>query len=133
MSEDLAPEPSIVPGYAGHGDALARHRSDQQVRAWVGELLVDLQERLTVDGVREQFDALLLRCEFADQHVIHAIEDQRFAADEFAVAIEEYDRKLVAAAGACPTVTAEELTGLLEALEAAFVERAAGIEARLKG
>jgi acyl CoA:acetate/3-ketoacid CoA transferase alpha subunit len=129
----MASQPSLVPGYAGHGDAVARRRSDQQVRAWVGELLVDLQDRLPLDGVRERVDALLMRCEFADQHVVHAIEDDRFGQDEYAVAIEDYDRKLVAAAGVCTTVTAEELTALVDSLERAFTERAAGIEARLKG
>jgi hypothetical protein len=133
MSEDMTSQASPVPGYAGHSDAAARRRSDQQVRAWVGELLVDLQDRLSLDGVRERVDALLTRCEFADQHVVHAIEDDRFGRDEFAAAIEGYDRKLVAAAGACATVTAEELTGLVETLERAFAERSAGIEARLKG
>jgi hypothetical protein len=124
---------SPVPDYAGHSDAVARRRSDQQVRAWVGELLVDLQDRLPLDGVRERVDALLVRCEFADQDVVRAIEDERFGAAEFAVAIEDYDRKLVAAAGACPTVTAAELSGLIESIERAFAERAAGIAARLKG
>jgi hypothetical protein len=132
MSEDMAAGPSLVPGYAGHGDAAARRRSDQQVRAWVGELLVDLQDRLALDGVRERVDALLMRCEFADQHVVHAIEDDRFAADDFAAAIEDYDRKLVVAAGTCSTVSAEGLSGLVEAIERAFDERATGIEARLK-
>jgi len=129
----MASPPSLVPGYAGHGDTAARRRSDQQVRAWVGELLVDLQDRLALDGVRERVDALLMRCEFADQHVVHAIEDDRFGQDEYAAAIEDYDRKLVAAAAACATVTAGELTALVESLERAFTERAAGIEARLKG
>jgi hypothetical protein len=132
MSEDLTAPASPVPGYAGHGDAVARRRSDQQVRAWVGELLVDLQDRLPLDGVRERVEALLTRCEFADQHVVHAIEDDRFGADDFAAAIEDYDRKLVTAAAACPTVTAAELGGLIDAIERAFAERAAGIEARLK-
>jgi hypothetical protein len=132
MSEDMMSPDSPVPGYAGHSDAVARRRSDQQVRAWVGELLVDLQDRLPLDGVRERVEALLIRCEFADQHVVHAIEDDRFGADDFAAAIEDYDRKLVTAAGACPTVTAAELSGLVDALERAFAERAAGIEARLK-
>jgi hypothetical protein len=133
MSEDMASQPALVPGYAGHGDAAARRRSDQLLRAWVGELLVDLQDRLGVEEVRERVDALLMRCEFADQHVVHAIEDDRFGQDDFAVAIEDYDRRLVEAAGACPTVAAAGLTVLLEAIERAFVARAAGIEARLKG
>jgi hypothetical protein len=132
MSEDAASPAPPVPDYAGHGDAVARRRSDQQVRAWVGELLVDLQDRLPLEGLRERFDALLMRCEFADQHVVHAIEDDRFGGADFAAAIEDYDRKLVTVAGASATVTAAELSGLIDAIERAFAERAAGIEARLK-
>jgi hypothetical protein len=128
MSEDRA----LVPGYAGHDDAIARRLSDQQVRAWVGELLTDLQDRLPLDGVRERVDDLLMRCEFADQHVVHAIEDERFGGPELAALVEDYDRKLIAAAAACPTVTAEGLGGLLDAIEGAFADRATGIAARLK-
>lgn len=124
---------SPVPDYAGHDDAIARRRSDQQVRAWVGELLAELQDRLPLDGVRERVDALLMRCEFADQHVVHAIEDDRFGQAAFAAAIEDYDRKLVVAAAACPTVTVSGLNALIGAIECAFTERAAGIAARLKG
>jgi hypothetical protein len=133
MSEDAASRALPVPDYAGHGDAVARRRSDQQVRAWVGELLVDLQDRLPLDGVRARVEALLMRCEFADQHVIRAIEDDRFGADDFAAEIENYDRKLVAAAEGCRTVTAPGLNALIDAIEGAFADRAAGIEARLKG
>lgn len=132
MSEDVTAQPALVPGYAGHGDAAARRRSDQQVRAWVGELLVDLGDRLPLEGVRERVDALLMRCEFADQHVVHAIEDDRFAEPGLAAALEDYDRKLVAAAGASSTAAPDELSGMLAAIERAFDERASGIAARLK-
>jgi hypothetical protein len=132
MSEDAASPALPVPDYAGHVDAVARRRSDQQVRAWVGELLVDLQDRLPLDGVRERVDALLMRCEFADQHVIRAVEDDRFREADFATAVEDYDRKLVAAAEGCRTVTAAGLNALIDAIEQAFNARAAGIEARLK-
>ena len=71
-----------MPDYAGHADAAARRLSDQQVRAWVGEQLVDLEDRLPVERGPRAVEALLMRCEFADQHVIHAIEDDRFGAGE---------------------------------------------------
>ncbi len=128
----MGARPALVPGYAGHQDAVARRLSDQQVRAWVGEMLVDLADRLDLSGVRERVDALLLRCEFADQHVVHAIEDARFGQADLAEAVEEYDRKLIAAAGACSTAAAGRIADLLEALENAFNERATGIEERLK-
>jgi hypothetical protein len=132
MSEDKPSQSVPVPGYAGHADAAARRLSDQQVRAYVGEILADLADRLPIDAVQERYDALLMRCEFANQHVIRAIEDDRFARPAAVAAVEEYDRKLVAAADACKTVDAGGLPACLDALEGAFNERAAGIEALLK-
>jgi hypothetical protein len=133
MSEGTSPsQPVPVPGYAGHADAAARRLSDQQVRAFVGEILTDLQDRLPVGDSRERYETLLMRCEFADQHVIRAIEEDRFAKADAVAAVEEYDRKLAAAGGACRTVDAEGLAGCLDALERAFAERAAGIEGFLK-
>jgi hypothetical protein len=132
MSEDKPSESEPVPGYAGHADAIARRLTDQQVRAHVGEILADLADRLPIDAVRERYDALLMRCEFANQHVIRAIEVDRFAEPAAAAAVEEYDRKLVAAAEACKTVDAGGLPACLDGLERAFDERGAGIEALLK-
>jgi hypothetical protein len=132
MSGDKADESSLVPGYAGHADASARRLSDQHVRAWVGERLAELRERVPFDGQADRVEALLLRCEFADQHVIRAIEDDRFAHPEYAAAAEEGDRKLIAAAKALPTVGPAELPGVLDALERAFNERAEAIATRLK-
>lgn len=123
---------AIVPGYAGHADARARRLSDQQVRAWVGEMLADLRERVPPDGYSERLDALLLQCEFGDQHVIKAVEDDRFAEPELVELVEACDRKLIAAASAGPNTGPEGIPALLEALETAFKERSAAIEARLK-
>jgi hypothetical protein len=134
MSDDETPASSaVVPGYAGHGDTLARRLSDQQVRAWTGELLVDLQDRLPVDAVRARLDALLLRCEFGDQHLIRAIEDNRYAGDGFASALEAADRTLVETANQARTVNADGLPAFIAALERAFDERAAAAVARLEG
>jgi hypothetical protein len=126
------PQALLVPGYAGHADAPARRLSDKQVRAWVGEMLADVQARFAVDGHQERLEALLMRCEFGDQHVIRAIEDDRFGEPELAELLETCDRKLVAAAAGGRSATAEELGALFDALERAFDERTASIEKRLK-
>ena len=131
MSEDVAGS-TFVPGYAGHADTVARWSSDAQVRAWVGEALVDLADRLDLGGVRERVDALLMRCEFADQLVIRAIEDDRFGEPDLAALLESYDRKLIDAAKAATTTTIESLTGAIESIERAFDERAAAIAEGLK-
>jgi hypothetical protein len=132
MSEELAAGAAVVPGYAGHADMPARRLSDQQVRAWVGELLAALRDRVPLEGYAERVEALLMRCEFADQHVIHAIEDNRFAEPENAAALEEYDRKLIAASNALANAGPGDLGPVLDALERAFDERAEGIAKRLK-
>ncbi len=131
MSTDATAGDPLIPGYAGHADAIARRLSDQQVRAWVGEILVDLEDRIPIDGIREQFEAVLLRCEFGDQHVIKAVEDDRFGAPDLAQLVEECDRKLIAVADRAKTIGPDELGALLGDLDHAFSERAATIEAHL--
>ncbi len=42
MSDDLDAIRALIPAYAGHAGADERRLSDQQVRAFAGELLVDL-------------------------------------------------------------------------------------------
>ena len=132
MSTDAAAGEPLVPGYAGHDDPIARRLSDQQVRAWVGEMLADLEERIPIDGIRERFEAVLLRCEFGDQHVIKAIEDERFGAPDKVRLVEEADRRLVEAANRGRTIGPDALEALLEELERAFDERSAAIAAQLE-
>ena len=59
MNEDLTRRSELVPGYAGHADPQARFLSDQQVRAWVGEMLADLDERLSPGGLRDDLAGAL--------------------------------------------------------------------------
>jgi hypothetical protein len=134
MSEDTDKTGSsaLIPGYAGHADARSRRLSDQQVRAWVGEMLADLEERLPPDGYRDRLDALLMRCEFGDQHVVKAIEDDRFAEPDLVELVEACDRKLIDAARPGRETGSDGLGALVEALETAFNERSEKIAARLK-
>lgn len=133
MNEDVSALRAVLPAYAGFDAAPDRRLSDQQVRAFTGELLVELQDRMPVDGMRERFDALLMRCEFGDQRVIKALEDGRFAEPAVAAAIEARDRKLVEAALAGRTATGGGLEAFVETLERAFNDRAAAVAELLKG
>lgn len=133
MSDDVSALRAVLPAYAGHAAAADRRLSDQQVRAFTGELLVDLEDRVALDGVRDRFDALLMRCEFGDQHVIKALEDERFGEPAVAAAIEAHDRTLVEAAVAGRTVTADGLDGFVGTLERAFDDRAVAVAKLLKG
>jgi len=132
MSEDRIGPAALIPDYAGHADARARRLSDQQVRAWVGEILAGLRERIALDGLTERFEALLMRCEFGDQRVIRAIEDDCFGEPEVAAEVETLDRALLEAADGGRSAEAASLGALVEALERAFDARAAAIAARLK-
>jgi hypothetical protein len=122
----------LIPDYAGHADAPARRLSDQQVRAWAGESLVDVQERLGLGADSGRFEKLLLRCEFGDYYVIKALEDARFGAEDTSAAVERYDRNVVAAAAEAKTLTAAGLDAFVAGLERALDERAAGVSALLK-
>lgn len=133
MSDDTTVPPPPVPGYAGHADAVARRLSDQQVRSWAGELLTGLRERLPPGEVQERLDALLLRCEFGDQHVVRALEDESFSQPELAAMVESYDHKVADAAKAAATAPPEEVMAALGVLERFFDERAAAIGKHLKG
>jgi hypothetical protein len=70
---------SRVPGYADYANADARHQVDKQIRAWLGEALSEVRERLKPSGaLAERLDALILRCEFSDQRVIRAADHATF-------------------------------------------------------
>ena len=133
MNEEGAGLRSLLPAYAGGADAAARRLSDQQVRAWIGESLVDLQDRLALDGFRERFDMLLGRCEFGDQHVIKALEHGALDAADAAAAVERFDANIVTAAARAKTVVADALGALFDELEGAFDARAAAVADLLKG
>ena len=70
---------SRVPGYADYANADARHEVDKQIRAWLGEALSEVRERLAPSGaLAERLDGLILRCEFSDQRVIRAADHATF-------------------------------------------------------
>ena len=76
---DLESLRSRVPGYADYANADARHEVDKQIRAWLGEALSEVRERLQPAGaLAERLDGLILRCEFSDQRVIRAADHAKF-------------------------------------------------------
>jgi hypothetical protein len=131
MNDDVTLLRSVLPAYAGQDDAPARVLSDQQVRAWTGESLVDLQDRMALDGLQERFDKLLMRCEFSDQHLTRALEHGVFHTPETA-AVEHYDSRIVAAAARARTIGPDGLSALFDELERAFDARAVVVVGTLK-
>ena len=70
---------SRIPGYAGYADPAARLQVDKQIRAWLGEALSEVRDRLRPEGaLAERLDGLIQRCEFADYRVLRAAEHARF-------------------------------------------------------
>jgi hypothetical protein len=133
MSDDVSSLRSLIPTYAGQKDTLDRWLSDQQVRAWTGESLIGLQERVALDGHQERFDRLLVHCEFGDQRVIKAFESEALAAPQAAAAVEAQDAKLVLLAERAKTIEADGVGAFIDEVERAFEERAATVAELLKG
>jgi len=127
MSDEIIDVRTSVPGYAGHADVVSRRRSDQQVRAWVGERLAALRERLPLDGATAAFDDALFHCQFGDQHVIKALEDAHFGDDATAAAVETEDAQLIAAAAGSERVDAAGLSAFITRVSDALRERTAAI------
>jgi hypothetical protein len=128
MTDEMIQVRTAITDYAGHVDVHARRLADQQVRAWVGERLAALRERLPIPSdLAAAFEDLLLHCQFGDQHVIKAIEDNRFADPEHVAVLEAEDSKLLTLAAGADRVDAAGLPALVAALQATFRERTAAI------
>lgn len=92
---DLEYLQSRIAGYADYANDAARHQVDKQIRAWLGEALGVVRERLSPAGaLGERLDGLLLRCEFTDQRVVRAADHARFGA-ALVDRVHQLDRELV--------------------------------------
>jgi len=120
---------SAIPGYAGFADPIARRLSDQQVRAWVGERLAALGQRLPDAFATPGFEETLERCQFGDQHVIKALEDGRFADADHVAAVEAEDAQLLTSAARAEAVDAAGIAALIAEVSAAIRHRADAIVA----
>ena len=76
---DLEQLQARIPGYADYADEDARHQVDKQIRAYLGEALAAARTRLKpTSHLSDQWEGLILRCEFSDQRVIRAADHARF-------------------------------------------------------
>ncbi|MGD0476036.1 MAG: hypothetical protein ABSB70_22835 [Candidatus Velthaea sp.] len=112
-----------IESYAGYTNDIDRQRSDEQIRAYVGEALTRLRERLHPQAAAgEALERLLVRCEFADQGVAHAFDAVNVGADEIA-ATAAADRELVRLADRANDVDAAQAGSLFAQIAAAFDRR----------
>lgn len=113
-----------LPSYADYRDQDARHLADKQVRAYVGEALARLRERLRPDdGPADQLDRVLLRCEFSDQRLIRAVDHGTFTDEEIVERIHDLDRALIEAADGADALDAARLPAYLAEVEGLFEAR----------
>ncbi len=123
MSDEMIPVRSAIPGYAGFADVGARRLSDQQVRAYVGERLALVGERVPLGAVADDFEDAIIHCQFGDQHVIKSLENDAFAEPDRAAAVEAADGALLAAASGADAVTSESVARFVAGVRAALAQR----------
>jgi hypothetical protein len=117
FSERVSPMVSLefvrsrIPAYAGYANWDARHLVDRQIRAYLGEALAAAGDRLRPSGVlADHLDGLLVRCQFADQRGIRALEHAHF--DEALLErVHAFDRAVVEAAERLDAATEAEALG----------------------
>ncbi|MFN2460416.1 MAG: hypothetical protein ABR591_06995 [Candidatus Velthaea sp.] len=113
-----------LPSYADYRDQDARHLVDKQVRAYVGEALARLRERVRLDdGLAEQLDRVLIRCEFSDQRLIRAVDHGTFTDNQIVDRIHDMDGALIEAADRADSVDAAQLPAYLGELASLFEAR----------
>jgi hypothetical protein len=112
-----------IESYAGYTNDADRQRSDEQIRAYVGEALTRVRARLRPTGAAsEALERLLLRSEFANQGVAHAFDAIDVPAAEIA-ATAAADRELATLADRADTLDASELETFLAQIGVAFDRR----------
>lgn len=97
-----------IAGYADYADEDARHLVDEQIRAYLGEVLAAVRDRLRPEGpLAERLDGLLLRCAFGDQREIRAAEHARFDGG-LADRVHALDREIVTTADRIRTIASPD-------------------------
>ena len=125
----LARIQSFIGGFAGYDAAEHRRVSDEQIRAFVGEVLAQLPA-VEIDNLlaeeRSYYDRVLLRCEFINQDVFRIFE--RDPTPRRIEATLAADVHVVEAATALREVRTVTLNGALVKLNDAFDSRDAAMQ-----
>ncbi len=124
--DDLAYIRQRIPMYAAYDDEDSAHMTDKQIRAWVGEALGLVRERLALPSgpTADRLEDVIFECEFADQKLFVHLDHGAVTRATLA-ALEAADRTLIDLAAQAPAVTAETLPELLDAIETQFKTRVA--------
>lgn len=129
--DDFARLVERIPSYAGYGAEAGRYRTDQQVRAWVGERLAAADARLGLSAgpIAAHLERVLRACAFGDQALIKGLERRAFNREDLA-ALYALDREIVDEAATAEGLGLEAFEPLLDRIEALFAQRTALIEAQ---
>ncbi|MBV8424115.1 MAG: hypothetical protein JO349_02910 [Candidatus Eremiobacteraeota bacterium] len=118
-----------IPAYADYGDEDSRHLVDKQVRAYVGEALSSLRERLSTDlagAVAELLERTLLMCEFSNQQLIHMLDHAHLTNVEVEE-LHEVDHELITHADNAGAIELTALDNYLSELTGLFARRAQAV------
>ncbi len=114
-----------IPRYGDYSDETTRHLTDEYVRAYVGERLTDVRDRLDGEldaAARKKLEELLWRCEFTDQVFIRWIDHARLEAPAVAQ-LHQIDRTLIELADRLESAGAPEVCALFDQMDIAFERR----------
>jgi hypothetical protein len=125
MDDDLSYLSAAIADFRGYGDEPDRRATDGRVRALLGEALAGLRARL--DGslsptLGERLDAAVLRCQFADQRYVAALEGREIQSGEMTV-LARADRGLVESANGLATLESAGLPARLDQIMALLDRR----------
>lgn len=118
-----------IPAYADYGDEDARHLVDKQVRAYVGEALSMLRERLAQElagAIADQLERTLLMCEFSNQQLMHMLDHAHLSETEVEE-LHEVDHELIQTADRADAVAIATLDAYLAELTSLFARRAQAV------
>lgn len=118
-----------IPAYADYGDEDSRHLVDKQVRAYVGEALSAIRERLADDlagTLAEQLERTLLMCEFSNQQLIHVLDHAHLTNVEVEE-LHEVDHELILIADRAEAIELAALDAYLDELHSLFARRAQAV------
>jgi len=111
------------PGYGSETDIA---RSDEETRAYVGERLAALRERLGADAVAQTLDPLIQRSAFANQQILASLERPDIHPGS-EIAIDEADLVLLDLADTAASVDSEQVPEYAAKVTAAFDARDAAL------
>jgi hypothetical protein len=123
--DDLTFVRERIPEYGDYSDETTRHLTDEYVRAYVGERLSDVRDRLDGEldpAARKTLEELLLRCQFTDQVFIRWIDHARLEAPAVAH-LHQIDRTLVELADRVESAGAPEVGDIFHQMDIAFERR----------